>query len=112
MPESGLARFNHVLTKNPAKLVLGDFALYEFAGCPHITSDYLGCLDSLLWPEIPPMNPFVFAMRRAVKTLLIVLALISCVVLGMSKIRVDLSPRLNTPKIYVYLDKRASKPSR
>ena len=50
------------------------------------------------------MNPIVFAMRRPVKTLMLVVALVSGGVLGCSKMGVDIFPPLNTPKIYVYLD--------
>ena len=50
------------------------------------------------------MNPIVFAMRRPVTTLMLVVALVSGGVLGMSKLRGDIFPPLNTPKIYAYLD--------
>ena len=50
------------------------------------------------------MNPIVFAMRRPVTTMMLVVALISGGVLGLSKMRVDIFPSLHTPKIYVYLD--------
>ena len=50
------------------------------------------------------MNPFVFVMRRPVKTLMLVVALVSVGVLGCSKMGVDFFPPLNTPKIHVYLD--------
>ena len=50
------------------------------------------------------MNPIVFAMRRPVKTLMLVVALVSGGVLGLSKMRGDILPPLNTPKIHVYLD--------
>ena len=50
------------------------------------------------------MNPTVFAMRRPVTTLMLVVALVSGGVLGLSKMRADIFPPLNTPKIYVYLD--------
>jgi membrane fusion protein, multidrug efflux system len=50
------------------------------------------------------VNPIVFAMRRPVKTLMLVVALVSGGVLGCSKMRVDIFPPLNTPKIHVYLD--------
>ncbi|SIO35877.1 membrane fusion protein, multidrug efflux system [Singulisphaera sp. GP187] len=49
------------------------------------------------------MNPFKFAMRRPLTTLMLVVALISGVVLGLYKLRVDI-PRLNTTKIYTHLD--------
>jgi membrane fusion protein (multidrug efflux system) len=57
------------------------------------------------------VNPLVFAMRRPVKTLMLLVALVSGGVLGLSKLRGDVvSPLntmvapLNTPKIYGYLD--------
>src|SRR5579871_4389685 len=50
------------------------------------------------------MNPTVFAMRRPVTTLMMVVALISGGALAYSKMRVDIFPSLNTPKIYVFLD--------
>jgi multidrug efflux pump subunit AcrB len=50
------------------------------------------------------MNPTVFAMRRPVTTLMLVVALISGGLLGLNKMRVDIFPPLNTPKIYVFLD--------
>ncbi|QDV34715.1 efflux RND transporter permease subunit [Tautonia plasticadhaerens] len=50
------------------------------------------------------MNPTVFAMRRPITTLMLVVALISGGSLAYSRMRVDIFPSLNTPKIYVYLD--------
>ncbi len=50
------------------------------------------------------MNPTVFAMRRPVTTLMFVVALISGGVLAYNRMRVDIFPSLNTPKIYVFLD--------
>ena len=50
------------------------------------------------------MNPTVFAMRRPVTTLMLVVALISGGVLAYERMRVDIFPSLNTPKIYVFLD--------
>jgi multidrug efflux pump subunit AcrB len=50
------------------------------------------------------MNPTVLAMRRPVTTLMFVVALISGGVLAYSRMRVDIFPSLNTPKIYVFLD--------
>ncbi len=50
------------------------------------------------------MNPTVFAMRRPVTTLMLVVALISGGALAFNKMRVDIFPSLNTPKIYVFLD--------
>ncbi len=49
------------------------------------------------------MNPTVFAMRRPVTTLMLVVALISGGVLAYNRMRVDIFPSLNTPKIYVFL---------
>ena len=49
------------------------------------------------------MNPTVFAMRRPVTTLMLVVALISGGVLAYQRMRVDIFPSLNTPKIYVFL---------
>ena len=49
------------------------------------------------------MNRIKFAMRRLVRTLMLVVALISGAVFGLYKMRVDIPP-LNTPKIYAYLD--------
>ena len=50
------------------------------------------------------MNPTVFAMRRPVTTLMLVVALISGGVLAYTRMRVDIFPSLNVPKIYVFLD--------
>ncbi|MDR3636756.1 MAG: efflux RND transporter permease subunit [Isosphaeraceae bacterium] len=50
------------------------------------------------------MNPTVFAMRRPVTTLMMVVALISGGLLAYNRMRVDIFPSLNTPKIYVFLD--------
>ena len=50
------------------------------------------------------MNPTVFAMRRPVTTMMLVVALISGGMLAYSRMRVDIFPALNTPKIYVFLD--------
>jgi membrane fusion protein (multidrug efflux system) len=50
------------------------------------------------------MNPFVFIMRRPVKSLVLVVALASGGVVGCSKMGVDIFPPLNIPKIHVYLD--------
>ena len=50
------------------------------------------------------MNPIVFAMRRPVTTLMLVVSLISGGVLGLNKVRADIYPPQKTPKIYVYLD--------
>lgn len=50
------------------------------------------------------MNPTVLAMRNPITTLMLVVALVSGGVLGLSKMRVDIFPPLNTPRIYIYLD--------
>jgi multidrug efflux pump subunit AcrB len=50
------------------------------------------------------MNPTVFAMRRPVTTMMMVVALISGGLLAYQRMRVDIFPSLNTPKIYVFLD--------
>ena len=50
------------------------------------------------------MNPIMFAMRRPVTTLMLVVALISGGVFGLNKMRADSYPPQKTPKIYVYLD--------
>ena len=50
------------------------------------------------------MNPTVIAMRRPVTTLMLVVALISGGALAYSRMRVDIFPALNVPKIYVFLD--------
>ncbi len=49
-------------------------------------------------------NPTVFAMKHPITTLMLVVALISGGVLAYFKMRVDIFPPLNTPKIYVFLD--------
>ena len=50
------------------------------------------------------MNPIVFAMRRPVTTLMLVVTLVGGGVLGCSNDAVAILPPLNTPKIYIYLD--------
>ena len=50
------------------------------------------------------MNPTVFAMRRPVTTLMLVVAMISGGILAYNRMRVDIFPSLNVPKIYVFLD--------
>ncbi len=51
-----------------------------------------------------PMNPTVIAMRRPVTTMMMVVALISGGVLAYNRMRVDIFPALNVPKVYVFLD--------
>jgi multidrug efflux pump subunit AcrB len=50
------------------------------------------------------MNPTVIAMRRPVTTMMLVVALISGGALAYTRMRVDIFPALNVPKIYVFLD--------
>ena len=50
------------------------------------------------------MNPIVFAVRRPVTTMMLVVALISGGVLASNKMRLHILRPLNTRKIYVYLD--------
>src|SRR5215469_3600583 len=50
------------------------------------------------------MNPTVLTMRRPVTTMMMVVALISGGVLAFERMRVDIFPALNLPKIYVFLD--------
>jgi len=50
------------------------------------------------------MNPIVFAMKHPVTTLMLVVALISGGFLAYSRMRVDIFPAMNVPKIYVFLD--------
>ena len=50
------------------------------------------------------MNPTSFAMRRPITIMMLVVALISGGVLGFTRMRVDIFPSLNVPKIYVFLD--------
>src|SRR5580704_12971917 len=50
------------------------------------------------------MNPTVLAMRRPITTLMLVVALIGGGGLAYSRMRVDIFPSLNVPKIYVFLD--------
>ncbi len=50
------------------------------------------------------MNPTSFAMRRPITVLMLVVGLISGGFLAFNRMRVDIFPPLNTPKIYVFLD--------
>jgi len=50
------------------------------------------------------MNPTVFAMRHPITTLMLVVALMSGGGLAYKRMRVDIFPALNVPKIYVFLD--------
>jgi multidrug efflux pump subunit AcrB len=49
-------------------------------------------------------NPTVLAMRAPVTTLMLIVALISGGALAYSRMRVDIFPSMNVPKIYVFLD--------
>ncbi len=49
-------------------------------------------------------NPSVLAMDHPITTLMVVLGLLSLGVLAYSRMRVDIFPSLNTPKIYVFFD--------
>ncbi len=49
-------------------------------------------------------NPTVFAMKHPITTLMLVVGLISGGAVAYSKMRVDIFPALNVPKIYVFLD--------
>ncbi|MHB1425066.1 MAG: efflux RND transporter permease subunit [Gemmataceae bacterium] len=49
-------------------------------------------------------NPTVLAMRAPITTLILVVTLISGGVLAFSRMRVDIFPAMNVPKIYVFLD--------
>src|SRR6516164_7018539 len=55
-------------------------------------------------PGVWTMNPTVFAMRRPVTTMMLVVALISGGIFAYTRMRVDIFPSLNVPKIYVFLD--------
>src|SRR6201998_4665429 len=50
------------------------------------------------------MSPTVFAMKHPITTLMLVVGLISGGALAYQRMRVDIFPSLNTPKIYVFLD--------
>lgn len=50
------------------------------------------------------MNPAVFALKHPITTLMLIVGLISGGLLAYSKMRVDIFPSLNTPRIYVFLD--------
>ncbi len=49
------------------------------------------------------MNPIVFAMRHPITTLMLVVGLISGGTLALVRMRVDIFPSLNLPRIYVFL---------
>jgi multidrug efflux pump subunit AcrB len=50
------------------------------------------------------LNPTVVAMRAPITTLCLVVALVAGGVVAFQKMRVDIFPALNVPKIYVFLD--------
>ncbi|MEY4394050.1 MAG: Cobalt-zinc-cadmium resistance protein CzcA, partial [Planctomycetota bacterium] len=49
------------------------------------------------------MNPIVFAMRHPITMMMLVVALLGGGTLALAKMRVDIFPPLNMPRIYVYL---------
>lgn len=57
------------------------------------------------------MNPIWFAMKHPVTTLMLVVALIAGGVLALAKMRVDIFPPLNEPRIYVFLQFGGMSPS-
>ena len=50
------------------------------------------------------MNPFRFAIRRPIRTLMLVVALVGGGVVGCSKMSAASFPPLNMPKVHLYLD--------
>jgi len=50
------------------------------------------------------MNPIVFAMRHPITMMMLVVALIGGGSLALTKMRVDIFPPLNSPRIYVFLN--------
>jgi multidrug efflux pump subunit AcrB len=57
------------------------------------------------------MNPVIFAMRHPITTLILVIALIGGGCLAATRMRVDIFPSLNSPKIYVFLQYGGMSPS-
>ena len=57
------------------------------------------------------MNPIIFAMRHPITMMMIVVSLIGGGTLALSKMRVDIFPPLNLPRIYVYLQYGGMSPS-
>jgi multidrug efflux pump subunit AcrB len=57
------------------------------------------------------MNPIVFAMRHPITTLMLVLGLIGGGTLALTRMRVDIFPSLNQPRIYVFLQFGGMSPS-
>ncbi len=57
------------------------------------------------------MNPIVFAMRHPITMMMVVVALLGGGTLALTKMRVDIFPPLNMPRIYVYLQYGGMSPS-
>ena len=57
------------------------------------------------------MNPIIFAMRHPITMMMLVVALIGGGALAITKMRVDIFPPLNLPRIYVYLQYGGMSPS-
>jgi len=57
------------------------------------------------------MNPIIFAMRHPITMMMLVVALIGGGSLALSKMRLDIFPPLNLPRIYVYLQYGGMSPS-
>ena len=57
------------------------------------------------------MNPIVFAMRHPITMMMLVVALLGGGTLALTKMRVDIFPPLNMPRIYVYLQYGGMSPS-
>ncbi|MFN5331057.1 MAG: efflux RND transporter permease subunit, partial [Planctomycetota bacterium] len=49
------------------------------------------------------MNPIIFAMRHPITMMMFVVALIGGGSLALTKMRVDIFPPLNSPRIYVFM---------
>ncbi len=47
------------------------------------------------------MNPILFAMRKPITLMMVIVALVGGGVLALSRMRVDIFPALNEPQIYV-----------
>ena len=47
------------------------------------------------------MNPIVFAMRRPVTVIMLIVALLGAGALALEEMRIDIFPALNQPQIYV-----------
>ena len=57
------------------------------------------------------MNPIVFAMRHPITMMMLVVALLGGGTLALTKMKVDIFPPLNMPRIYVYLQYGGMSPS-